>query len=56
MVSLTQQILLPTTAIEVEALAARRALELAQEIGFTRVVLEVDSQILVNALKTDSYH
>ena len=43
MASLSQNIPLPSTVIEVEALAARRALILAQEIGFTRVVLEGDS-------------
>ncbi|XP_075664253.1 uncharacterized protein LOC142633879 [Castanea sativa] len=55
MVSLSQQIPLPSTVIEVEALAARRALILAQEIGFTRVVLEGDSQTLITALKTSSH-
>ena len=52
MASLSQNIPLPSTVIEVEALVARRALILAQETGFTRVVLEGDSQILINALKT----
>ena len=52
MASRSQNIPLPSTVIEVEALAARRALILAQETGFTRVVLEGDSQILINALKT----
>ena len=55
MASLSQNIPLPSTVIEVEALAARRALILAQEIGFTRVVLEGDSQVLINALKTGSH-
>ena len=55
MASLSQQIPLPSTVIEVEALAACRALILEQEIGFTRVVLEGDSQTLITALKTDSH-
>lgn len=54
MVSLSQRIPLPFTAIEVEALVVRRALELAMEIGFNWVVLEGDSQIFINALKLDS--
>ena len=35
-------------------MAARRALELALEISFDRVILEGDSQILITALKDDS--
>lgn len=49
MVSLSQKTTLPFIAIEVEAMVARRALELALEIGFDRVILEGDSQILVTA-------
>ncbi|XP_075670401.1 uncharacterized protein LOC142640202 [Castanea sativa] len=55
MASLSQQIPLPLTVIEVEALVARRALILVQEISFTRVVLEGDSQTLITALKTGSH-
>ena len=55
MVSSSQQIPLPGTVVEVEALAAIRALILAQETGFTRVVLEGDSQTLITALKTSSH-
>ena len=33
---------LPFTAIEVEAMAAKRALELALETGFDRVILECE--------------
>lgn len=54
MMSLSQRIPLPTTAIEVEALAARRAMELALEIGLNKGVLEGDSQVLINALNTNS--
>lgn len=52
MVSLSQKTTLPFTAIEVEAIAARRALKLALETGFDRVILEGDSQILITALET----
>lgn len=38
-----------------EALAAKRALELAHETGFTNGVLEGDSQVLIGALRTDSH-
>ena len=36
-------------------MAARRALSLAMERGFDRVVLEGDSQVLVTALQNNSY-
>lgn len=55
MVSLSQRIPLPTTAIEVEALTVRRAMELALETGLNKGVLEGDSQVLINALKTNSH-
>ncbi|XP_065627687.1 uncharacterized protein LOC136066775 [Quercus suber] len=51
MASLTQQIPLPTSVIEVEALAARRALEFALELGFDDITLEGDSEILIRNLK-----
>ena len=40
MVSLSQKTTLPFTAIEVEAMAARRALKLALETGFHQIILE----------------
>nr|XP_023904539.1 uncharacterized protein LOC112016250 [Quercus suber] len=55
MVSLAQRIPLPSTAIEVEALAARRALEMALETGLNKGVLEGDSLILMKALKSNSH-
>lgn len=55
MMSLSQQIPLPSTVIEVEALVARKALVLAQKTSFTQVVLEGDSQTLITALKTGSH-
>ena len=41
---------MPMSVIEVEVLAARRALELAVELGFDHVILEGDSEILHKAL------
>ena len=56
MASLAQRIPLPSTTIEVEALVAQRAMELALEIGLNKGVLEGDSLILMNALKTNSHN
>lgn len=50
-----QRILLPSTAIEVEAWATRRAMELALETGLNNGVLQGDSLILVNVLKSNSH-
>ena len=47
MASLSQLVSLPYSVIEVETLAARRALELAVEIGIDRVILEGDSAVLI---------
>ena len=51
MASLSQQIPLPASVIEVEALAARRAMEFSLELGFDDVILEGDSEVLVKTLK-----
>lgn len=45
----------PFAVIELEAMTARRALILALEIGFDRVILEGDSQVLITALQNSSY-
>ena len=45
---------LPSMVIEVEALAARRGIELVVETGFRNIVLESDSQVLIIALWEDS--
>ena len=55
MASLSERIWLPSTVLEVEALAARRGLELAVETGFRNIVLESDSQILITTLWEGSY-
>ncbi|KAL0006685.1 hypothetical protein SO802_008187 [Lithocarpus litseifolius] len=50
MASLSQQIPLPTTIAQVEALAARRAVELALELGITRAIIEGDSETICKDL------
>lgn len=42
---------MPSSVIEVEVLAARRALELALVLGFDSIILEGDSEFLLKALK-----
>ena len=54
MVSSSQQIPLPGTVVEVEALAARKALELALNCGLDRVILEGDCEILMKTLQIAS--
>ena len=49
--SLVQNISLAYQPIEVEALAAARALEFGQEIGKGGAVLEGDSELIINSLK-----
>ena len=51
MASLSQKIPLPFIVIEVEALAARRAVKFAAELGLDQIVLEGDSKILINTLQ-----
>ena len=50
MASLSQRIPLPASVIKVEALAAKRAMEFALELGFDNVTLEGDSEVLVKTL------
>ena len=50
MASLSQWIPLPASVIKVEALAARRAMEFALELGFDNVTLKGDSEVLVKTL------
>ena len=52
MALLTQQIPLPATVIEIEALAAQRAMELALEIGLANIVLDGDNKTLFEALNS----
>ena len=56
MASLSQQIHLPATVLEVETLATIRALEFTVEIGVNKVILEGDSSILIKALCGDQLY
>ena len=48
--SLSQQMPLPTTVAQVEALAARRAAEFTLEIGIDQVIIEGDSELIYKDL------
>ena len=50
--SLTQSILQALQPVEIEAIAAVRALEFGYEIGLIEAILEGDSKLIVNSLKT----
>ena len=50
--SLTQQLPLPFTVLEMEDLEARKVLEFVLELGFNRVILEGDCEILIKALQS----
>lgn len=54
MASLSQNIPLPQAAVELEAIAARRALDFSLELGFTKAILEGESQTVMIALQDDS--
>ena len=54
MASLSEVVPLPSTVIEVETLAARRAVEFALELGFENIVLEGDSEILIKILNSSN--
>ena len=51
--SLAQRLKQAYKAVEIEAMAAIRALEFAAEISLDRVVVEGDSKIVTQALKTE---
>ena len=50
MTSLTQQIPLPSSVIEVGVLAAQKALKFTIELGFDNITLERDSKVLIKSL------
>ena len=54
MASLFEFVPLPSTVIEVETLAARRAVEFVLELGFDNIVLEGDSEVLIKLLNSCS--
>ena len=52
--ALSKWIGLPPSEVEVEALACRRAIYFAIEIGLQEVVSEGDSETIINSLNSDS--
>ena len=54
MASLSQQIPMPTMVAQVEAMATRRAVEFAQELGITRAIIEGDSETICKDLLNPS--
>ena len=54
MVSLTQNVQLSSSVVEMEAQAATWAIELAIELGFDRIVFEGDSDTVMRALTDQS--
>ena len=51
--ALSERIALPPSVEDVEALACRRAISFAQEIGLQEVVFEGDAEIIINSLNSD---
>ena len=54
MASLSQNIPLPHSIVNLETLAACRALEFSFELGFDKAILEGDSMIIMTALRDPS--
>ena len=52
--ALSNKINLPATVDDVEALACRKAISFALELGVEKVVLEGDSETIIQALNADS--
>ncbi|XP_050278447.1 uncharacterized protein LOC126720005 [Quercus robur] len=52
--ALSDRIFLPATVDEVEALACRKAISFALDLGVENVVLEGDSKTIIQALNSDS--
>ena len=53
MASMSQQVQLPTTVSQVEALATRKVAKFTLEIGVNKIVLEGDSEIVYKDLKNN---
>ena len=51
MASMTEKCNLPTLVDEVEAMAMGRAVVFAQELGFSSIILEGDSEKIMNTFK-----
>ena len=54
MASMSQQLPLPTTVAMVEALATRKAVEFALELGLTKVIIEGDLEVICRELQDPS--
>lgn len=52
MVSVFKNISLPSSVENIEALVAVRALIFAQEVGFSSIILEGDSDTIINSLRS----
>lgn len=52
MVSMFKNISLPSSVENIEALVAVRALIFAQEVGFSSIILEGDSDTVINSLRS----
>ena len=52
--ALSDRIFLPATVDDVEALACRKAISFALELGVEKVVLEGDSDIIIQSLNANS--
>lgn len=51
--SMSERIILPPSVANLEALAVVRALNFAHEIGFPKIVLEGDSEVVIKALRRE---
>lgn len=51
MASMVQQMPLPTTVAQVKALATRKAVEFALELGITKAIVEGDSEVICRELR-----
>ena len=51
--SLTENIPLPQTMANVEAVAAKRAIMLARDLNLTSIILEGDSEIITRAIQAE---
>ncbi|XP_075654783.1 uncharacterized protein LOC142624948 [Castanea sativa] len=48
--AVTMPVSLPQTVVELEAMACRRAVQLAREIGLSQVIFEGDSSTVIKAI------
>ena len=53
MTSMSESVHLPSSVDEVETLAAVRAIYFAQEVGFSSIILEGDSERVIKSLRSE---